>query len=133
MMGRRANKPVLPPEAEAEIMERLSAKMRISSDEIAVILKKHGVTGDEGLLQDRYRKRIGQRLMAGIRDEFGKRQVLAAGQEYVVLDCCNDKQKLQQIQHRLQAQMNGLNVSTTKVRGRIHVLGRLFRQLRRVG
>lgn len=132
-MGRRANKPVLPPEAEAEIMERLSVRMRIGSDEIAAILKKHGVTGDEDALQDRYRKQVGQRIMAGIRDEFGKRQVLAAGQEYVVLDCCNDKQKLQQIQHRLQAQMNGLNVSTTKVRGRIHVLGRLFRQLRRVG
>ena len=32
-----AYKPMLPPEAEAEIMELLSVKMRISSDEIAAI------------------------------------------------------------------------------------------------
>lgn len=123
------DKTPLPPAAEAEIMERLSAKLRISSDEIAVILEKHGVSGDMDALQDRYRKQLGQRLMAGIRDEWGKRQVLSAGQEYVVVECCNDRQKLQKIQHRLQAQMNGLDVSSVKVRGRVRVLGRLSQQL----
>ena len=31
-------RPALPPEAEAEIMERLSANMKITSEEIAAIL-----------------------------------------------------------------------------------------------
>ncbi len=38
--------------------------MRISSSEIADILERHGVSGDAGALQDAYRKRLGQRLMA---------------------------------------------------------------------
>lgn len=114
-------------------MAVLSAKMRISSDEISAILKKHGVSGDEDALQDRYRKQVGQRLMAGIRDESGRRQVLAAGQDYVVVECCNDRQKLQKIQHRLQAQMNGLDISSAKVRGRVRILGRLSQQLRKAG
>ena len=38
-------KPLLPPAAEDEIMDVLSANMRISSGEIAAILKKHGVSG----------------------------------------------------------------------------------------
>lgn len=132
-MGLFPSNPALPPEAEAEIMAVLSAKLRISSDEIAAILKKHGVSGNEDVLQDRYRKQVGQRLMAGIRDELGKRQVLFAGQDYVVVECCNDRQKLQKIQHRLQAQMNGLDISTVKVRGRIRVLGQLSRLLRKAG
>ena len=132
-MGPGFDKPVLPPAAVAEIMERLSARARIGSDEIAAILKKHGVSGDEDALQARYRKQVGQRLMAGIRDECGKRQVLAAGREYVVVECCNDRQKLRRIQHRLQAQMNGLNVSMTKTRGRARILDRLTQQFGKVG
>ena len=66
-------KQTLPPAAEEEIMDTLFSNMRISSDEIAAILKKHGVSGDANALQDRYRKRLGQRLMAGIRDECGQR------------------------------------------------------------
>ncbi len=131
MTGPCLNKSVLPPDAEAEIMAVLSAKMRISSDEISAILKKHGVVGDVDALQDRYRKQVGQRLMSGIRDERGKREVLSIGREYVVVECCNDRRKLQKIQHRLQAQMNGLDTSFVKVRGRVRVLGRLSRQFRR--
>ena len=81
-------KPLLPPAAEDEIMDVLSANMRISSGEIAAILKKHGVSGDTDALQDSYRKRLGQRLMASIRDESGKREVLAHGSEYIVVECC---------------------------------------------
>ena len=35
--GGPPGRPTLPPDAEAEIMERLSANMRISSEEIAAI------------------------------------------------------------------------------------------------
>ena len=81
-------RPTLPLETEREIMDMLSANMRISSGEIAAILKKHGVSGDTDALQDSYRKRLGQRLMASIRDESGKREVLAHGSEYIVVECC---------------------------------------------
>ena len=74
-------RPVLPLEAEQEIMDMLSANMRISTDEIAAILKKHGVSGDADALQNAYRKRLGQRLMSSIRDESGRREVLANGSE----------------------------------------------------
>ena len=87
-------KPILPPQAEAEIMDRLFTNMRISSGEIAAILEKYDVCGDESVLQTRYRKRLGQQLMASIRDESGKREVLAHGGEYVVVQCCNDQQAL---------------------------------------
>lgn len=124
-------RPVLPPQAEAEIMERLFTNMRISSGEIAAILEKYDVCGDEGALQDSYRKRLGQRLMASIRDETGKREVLAHGSEYVVVECCNDRQALRAIRRRIQAQMSGLDVSAAKVQGRVHVLDRLLAKFRK--
>ena len=115
----------LPSEAQREILNRLSAETRISSQEISAILKRHGVCGDIDALQDAYRKRLGQRLMATIRDEQGKREVLAAsGGEYVIVGCCNDPQKLKAIQRRVQAQINGLDVSAGKVRKRVRFLER---------
>ena len=126
-------KPILPPQAEAEILNRLFTNMKISSGEIAAILEKYDVCGDESVLQTRYRKRLGQRLMASIRDEAGKREVLAHGGEYVVVQCCNDQQALKAIQYRLQNQMNGLDVSAAKVKGRVRVLDRLLARFKRVG
>ncbi len=126
-------RPLLPPEAEDEILTALFANMRISSGEIAAILKKHHVSGDMDVLQDRYRKQLGQRLMASIRDEQGRREVLARGSEYIVLECCNDRQALQAIRRRIQSQMNGLEVSSMKVGGRIHVLERFLARFRKAG
>ena len=126
-------KPVLPPQAEAEILDRLFTDTRISSGEIAAILEKYGVRGDERALQDAYRKRLGQRLMASIRDEHGKREVLARGSEYVVVDCCNDRQALKAIRRRIQGQMSGLDVSAAKVQGRVRVLDRLLARFKRAG
>ena len=124
-------KPILPPQAEAEILNRLFTNMKISSGEIAAILEKHDVCGDVSSLQAGYRKRLGQRLMASIRDETGKREVLAHGSEYVVVQCCNDRQALKAIQYRLQNQMNGLDVSAAKVKGRVRVLDRLLARFRK--
>lgn len=130
-----SNKPsVLPPEAETEIMEFLFANMRISSGEIAAILAKHRVCGDIDVLQDSYRKRLGQRLMASIRDENGRREVLATrGGEYVVVDCCSDLQKLRAIRQRIQNQISGLDDSAVKLRCRIRVLDRLLSRFRKTG
>lgn len=125
------NKPILLPQAEAEIMDRLFTNMRISSGEIAAILEKYDVCGDESVLQAGYRKRLGQRLMASIRDEAGKREVLAHGSQYVVVECCNDRMALKAIRRRIQAQMGGLDVSAAKVQGRIHVLDRLLARFSR--
>lgn len=122
----------IPPDAQAEILQKLSAETKITSCEIAEILKKHDVCGDIDALQDAYRKRLGQRLMSTIRDETGKREVLAAsGGEYVIVDCCNDPQKLKAIRHRIQAQMNGLDVSAGKVRKRVRFLERFASWVRK--
>ena len=131
--GGPPGRPTLPPDAEAEIMERLSANMRISSGEIAAILAKHGVSGDVEALQNAYRKRVGQRLMASIRDENGRREVLARGSEYVVVECCNDQQALKIIHRRINGQISGLNTSSDKVQGRISVLGRFLSRFRKAG
>ena len=122
----------IPPDAQTEILQKLSAETKITSGEIAEILKKHDICGDIDALQDAYRKRLGQRLMSTIRDEAGKREVLAAsGGEYVIVDCCNDPQKLKAIRHRIQAQMNGLDVSAGKVRKRVHFLERFASWVRK--
>ena len=122
----------IPPDVQAEILQKLSAETKITSCEIAEILKKHDVCGDMDALQDAYRKRLGQRLMSTIRDETGKREVLAAsGGEYVIVDCCNDPQKLKAIRHRIQAQMNGLDVSAGKVRKRVRFLERFASWVRK--
>ena len=126
-------KPLLPPDAEAEIMAVLFTNMKISSGEIAAILEKHGVSEDVDILQERYRKRLGQRLMASIRDETGKREVLAHGSEYVVVECCNDQQALKAIRRRIQSQVNGLDNSASKVNCRIRVLDRFLARFRKAG
>ncbi len=133
MTEKYPGRPLLPPAAEAEIMDLLSANMKISSGEIAAILAKHGVSGDAEALQNAYRKRLGQRLMASLRDENGKREVLAHGSEYVVVECCSDQQKLRAIRRRIQSQIGGLDNSAGKVRRRIHVLARLSAMLKRTG
>lgn len=122
----------IPPDAQTEILQKLSAETKITSGEIAEILKKHDICGDIDALQDAYRKRLGQRLMSTIRDETGKREVLAAsGGEYIIVDCCNDPQKLKAIRHRIQAQMNGLDVSAGKVRKRVRFLERFTSWVRK--
>ena len=45
-------RPLLPPAAETEIMDRLFTNMNISSVEIAVILARHGVSSDPETLQE---------------------------------------------------------------------------------
>ena len=120
----------LPPDARAEILESLSANMEITGDEIAAILKRHHVAEDEEVLQERYRRQLGQRLMASLRDESGKREVLSNGKgRYFVLECCRDQKQLQSVQRRVQNQMRGLDATAGKVRARICVLERLREQL----
>ena len=85
-------------------------------------------------LQDSYRKRLGQRLMASLRDDTGRREVLANGKgSYVVLEGCGDRRQLKQIHRRIQNQMKGLDLSARKVSGRLTVLERLAHKWRRAG
>ena len=119
-------RPGLPPDARAEILETLSANMEIGSDEIVAILKRHYVAEDTGILQDRYRRQLGQRLMASLRDDDGRREVMSNGKgRYFVLECCRDQRQLQSVQRRIQNQMRGLDATAGKVRVRIRVLDRL--------
>lgn len=59
----------------------------------------------------------------------GRREVLARGSEYIVVECCSDQQALKAIRHRIHSQMNGLDDSAGKVRRRIRVLDRLVGNL----
>ena len=119
-------RPGLPPDARAEILETLSANMEIGSDEIVAILKRHYVAEDTGILQDRYRRQLGQRLMASLRDDDRRREVMSNGKgRDFVLECCRDQRQLQSVQRRIQNQMRGLDATAGKVRVRIRVLDRL--------
>ena len=62
--------------------------------------------------------------MAAIRDEAGRREIFAAGRNYVIVDCCNDAQELKAIRRRLQSSVNGLDSSVQKVGGRLQFLDR---------
>ena len=132
---RAVNMPSLPLGAQEEILDKLFTDMHISSDDIVKILKKYEVEGDVDVLQDAYRRRVGQRLMASIRDGTGKREVLSGkGREYFVVECCNDAKQLSAIRARIEGQIAGLSISAEKVHGRIGVLerlGRLFGRGRR--
>lgn len=132
MKKQNGAKPGLPPGARAEILEVLFTNMEISGDEISAILKKHHVSYDADALQDRYRRQVGQRLMASLRDASGEREVLSNGRgRYVVLECCRNRQQLAAIRRRIQNQARGLNASAGKVRSRIAVLDRLIAHLRK--
>lgn len=132
MKKQNGAKPGLPPGAKAEVLEVLFTNMEISGDEISAILKKHHVSYDADALQDRYRRQVGQRLMASLRDASGEREVLSNGRgRYVVLECCRNRQQLAAIRRRIQNQAHGLNASAGKVRSRIAVLDRLIAHLRK--
>ena len=119
-------RPGLPPGARAEILEALCSDMEISSDEIVAILKQHHVAEDADVLQDRYRRQMGQRLMASLLDDNGRREVMSNGKGlYFVLECCRDQRQLQSIQRRIQNQMRGLDATAGKVRVHIRVLEHL--------
>ena len=65
----------VPEDAAAEILEKLMTHQQISSDEVAQILKRYGVCGEPEALQVAYRKKVGQRLIASLRDPYGRREV----------------------------------------------------------
>ena len=127
----------LPREAQARIDALLSKRFRIGTDELEAILKECDVAGDPEALQKSYRKAVAQRYMASIRDEDGKREILAVynpdatDTEYVVLDACNDRDQLGSLLRRLEHQKTGLNNSALKVRRRKRFLDKFFHRRKR--
>ena len=85
----------VPEDAAAEILEKLMTHQQISSDEVSQILKRYGVCGEPEALQIAYRKKVGQRLIASLRDPYGRREVFSTGNTYVLVDCCNDRDALE--------------------------------------
>lgn len=120
------SKPKIPIEAEREIMGLLEQDMSVETNVVADILERHGVCGDIHALQQAYRKRIGQRLMASVRDENGKREILCDSKHYVVLGGCNDRRRLKSIRGKLLKGISGLDASAKKVRERLSFLERMF-------
>ena len=95
----------VPEDAAAEILEKLMTHQQISSDEVAQILTRDGVCGEPEALQIAYRKKVGQRLIASLRDPYGRREVFSTGSTYVLVDCCNDRDALEHIHKKLDKDM----------------------------
>ncbi|MDL2218012.1 hypothetical protein LJC27_05080 [Christensenellaceae bacterium OttesenSCG-928-M15] len=101
---------------------------RISNTAMEAILKKHKVSGNVYALQRAYRMRKGQEYLASFRDEDGKREVLAmpgsTGMEYVIVDACNDKEKILLAERRMRSGLLSQNSSRKKLVGRLRFLNR---------
>ena len=65
----------IPIEAQQEIYELLSARLRISADELVAVLRKYGIAGEVDMLQDRYRRRLAQSLMASLSTTVVKQSI----------------------------------------------------------
>lgn len=132
-------KPTIPPKAKAEIAEILGKKGRISNDELDAILQKHRVRSNTRDLQRGYRLRVGQRLLASVRDENGRREILAHRDSetgevvYIPIDLCNDEDVLTAIQNRLHKTISSLQVSSGKAANRTKKLHWLKRPFERMG
>lgn len=129
-MTKKPPRPLIPNDARIEILSVLSSDMRINTNEVEAILYKHGVAQDPETLQRSYRLAAGQRLMASLRDDEGKREVLAVpsengGTEYIVVDACNDERKLKAARHRLHQSIVGLENTSGKLKARLGFLKRL--------
>ena len=77
------SKPRIPVKAENEIMEVLSKDLRIGTDEIVKILKKHNVSGDTEALQD-ILESFQQPLLEGLQRIFIPFFAMSAFQDRVV-------------------------------------------------
>mgnify|MGYP000211568918 CR=1 FL=1 len=106
----------VPEDAAAEILEKLMTHQQISSDEVARILKRYGVCGEPEALQIAYRKKVGQRLIASLRDPYGRREVFSTGSTYVLVDCCNDRDALEHIHKKLDKDMEANATNSMKLR-----------------
>ena len=107
-------------DAAAEILEKLMTHQQISSDEVAQILKRYGVRGEPEALQIAYRKKVGQRLIASLRDPYGRREVFSTGNTYVLVDCCNDRDALEHIHKKLDKDMEAVDQASCKIDTRRH-------------
>ena len=121
----------IPEDAAAEILEKLMTHQQISSDEVARILKQYGVCGEPEALQIAYRKKVGQRLIASLRDPYGRREVFSTGSTYVLVDCCNDRDALEHIHKKLDKDMEAVDQASCKIDNRLQVLQRFSRYRRK--
>ncbi len=116
--------------AKDEIFSVLAKDMRISAEQMDSILARHGVKRSPKELQRTYRLSVAQQMMAGVRDTKGQREILAlrshGGTEYIVLEACHDRDRLDAIRHRLLGQIAGLEQTAEKVERRSGVFGRMF-------
>ena len=128
----------VPTKAKQKILEKLEKNKRISTNEIEKILIRHHVAGDSDSLQHTFRLGLAQRLMAGIRDEEGRREVFAVrrtdgSSDYIAIDFCDDEKELKSIRHKIHGNIIGLEKSAAKVKVRIGILGQFAAQLKRLG
>ena len=121
----------VPEDAAAEILEKLMTHQQISSDEVAQILKRYGVCGEPEALQVAYRKKVGQRLIASLRDPYGRREVFSTGSTYVLVDCCNDRVAQEHTHKKGEKGMEGVEQGCCKIDSCLQVLQRFSRYRRK--
>ncbi len=123
--------------AKAEIFKVMEKDMRISADRVDRILAKHGVKRDLKALQRSYRLSVGQKIMAGVRDDEGKREILAVrtdkGMEYIVVDACSDQLLLARMQKGIRGDIAGRERSSQKVKRRQDTVAGFCRRIFRFG
>lgn len=109
---------------------KLKKNKRISTEDIEKILIRHKVEGDMDALQRSHRLKLAQRMMASLRDEKGRREVLALRKgrhsEYVAVDFCNDEKELQAIGHRIHKPIAGIENTLGKIASRLAAFRRFL-------
>ena len=76
-------------------------------------------------------KKVGQRLIASLRDPYGRREVFSTGSTYVLVDCCNDRDALEHIHKKLDKDMEAVDQASCKIDNRLQVLQRFSRYQRK--
>ena len=121
--GRRGKGTGVPHGAQAELLEEILRCGECPQKEMMAVMKRWDVRGDPEKLQEEYQRKEGQRFLASVRDDKGRRLILCTkGGSYVMVDYCRDMNTLRSIYQRLESQMTGLTKSENKVLDRVEAL-----------
>ena len=72
-----------------------------------------------------------ERLIASLRDPYGRLEVFSTGSTCVLVDCCNDRDALEHIHKKLDKDMEAVDQASCKIDNRLQVLQRFSRYRRK--
>ena len=119
----------IPKEVKERIERKLKRKAGVRRSEIVRLLLLYGEPTDAKTLMERDLNRTAQRLVAGIRDKRGDREVLAIEQqdgdvEYALISKADNLDKLSVTHDSLTKRAVGIKATAAKVLWRIRYLSR---------